>query len=154
MTETGGSDRFMPSISAGFDSSNYNILPSVTQFGRKRSSRDDIHLDRKRSRILKLQVSKDFSLKTFLKMEARFGLSWKTVSEYYLHFQRPKGAEDGNMHFPVYFRDVYEFDDPERIGRKPSRALLFHVASMLDVNYCGLHFLRCTNYSKEDYVSI
>lgn len=50
--------------------------------------------------------------------------------------------------------EAIDFDEPERKVRKPLRALLFHIATLLDVNECVLDLLRWTNEGKEIFVVI
>lgn len=51
-----------------------------------------------------------------------------------------------------YNEERNAFHEPKRTVREPHRAILFHTAALLDVNYCGLDILRWTEEENEAYV--
>ena len=42
-------------------------------------------------------------------------------------------------------------DEPPYDIREPQRTVLFHIASMLDVNECELEFMQCDRLTREAY---
>lgn len=136
------------------DSSDDNPPTSFTKFNRTSSSQDDASRDRARMCILKRRIAKEFASEIAYALDDRFAVLWLPVSDYAARWRPSETVSDDEACESDEMEDRNEFDEPDRAVREPRRALLFHIAAMLDVNECGLDFLRCTDDEKVEYVNI
>ena len=96
---------------------------------------------------LRKSCAKDLAEKIAHRIKQRLGSLWEPVSPSVAQW-RPVTPLVGSEHISDHE------EEPQAEMRGPRRILLFHIASILDVNECELEYLQCSQRDRESYMKV